>query len=122
MRQLKFSVDSMIEDATRVYVGGRVWQDTIRVGDCFVNSVPSQLAQGKGELPGMRLINLRVTAMLTYGKYMNQVDQGVSAELELEPLNSCRPEVGDIMIGRNDSLAFETYEVLGTGQFHVKAG
>jgi hypothetical protein len=65
-------------------------------------------------------VSLVVRGILAYGKYLNQVDPGMTVELELELLAVEKPLAGEALVGESSAPAFEEYEVLGSGDFHVK--
>lgn len=110
----------MAKGLERIYVGGRVIGDVIRLGDCFTASVPGTTnAEDDFERLG-RPISMVVCAILTYGKYVNQIHPGMTAELELEPHTDASIKVGEAIVGESELLPFEAGEILGTGDFHVE--
>jgi hypothetical protein len=113
-------VDVIAEASGRLYVGGRVCGDLIRLGDSFTAAVPAPDWEQGIAAPKARPVPLLVRGILLYRKYMNQVDPGMSAELELEPLAGERPIVGEALVGESLAPAFAEWEVLGSGEFHVK--
>lgn len=120
MRQLLFSVDVVDVGAERLYVGGRVCGDLIRLGDCFSSSAPAADLDRGIAASHARQVSLVVRGILAYRKYLNQVDPGMTAELELEPLAVEMPLVGEALVGESSAPAFAEFEVLGSGDFHVK--
>jgi hypothetical protein len=116
VRRLLFPVDVIAEGPGRLYVGGRVCGDLIRLGDCFTASVarPGQPDAAR------RPVSLAVRGILLYRRYLNQVDPGMTAELELEPLTAECPAVGEALVAEATSPPFAECEVLGAGELHVK--
>jgi hypothetical protein len=119
MRRLLFPVEVVAADSERLYVGGRIC-DLIRLGDCFSASVSSSELEEGTSAPHARPVSLVVRGILLNGKYLNQVDPGMTAERELEPLVVGGPLVGETLVGESSVPAFADYEVLGSGEFHVK--
>jgi hypothetical protein len=116
MRRLLFPVDVTAQGPGRLYVGGRVYGDLVRLGDCFTAAVPDAQRPEAGARP----VSLVVRGILLYRRYLNQVDPGLTAELELEPLTEARPEVGEALVGEAATPPFAEYEVFGTGELHVE--
>lgn len=104
MRDLHFLVAAIHRDGERLFVGGRNCGDGISLGD--VLSGP----QG----------TVVVEAILTYRRYMNALDPGLSGELELrgDGVESIEPTSN--LHGRCEGDV-PAREVLGMGEFHVKA-
>jgi hypothetical protein len=117
MRRLVFPIEFTGERGDRLYVVGRVWGDLIRLGDCFTSAVPDV------ERPevGVRSMSLVVCGILTYGKSINQIDHGMTTELELQPQNDARPAIGEVLIGDAALPPFADCEILGTGEFHIES-
>jgi hypothetical protein len=120
MRRLLFPVDVVSVGAERLYVGGRVCGDLIRLGDCFSSSVPAAELERAIADSHTRRVSLVVRGILVYRQYLNQIDPGMTAELELEPLAVEKPLPGEALVGESSAPAFEEYEVLGFGDLHVK--
>ena len=114
MRKLLFSVDATAREGNLLYLGGRCYEDVICLGDEFTAS----LAGSDSALA--RPVALRVQAILFYGRYINRLDSGHTAELALEILSEATPVVGEVISGRSEEEAFSTIELLGEGDFHVK--
>lgn len=112
-RQLRFSVEAQTNEVDKIYVSGRVRGDSVRVGDCFERTL--------GELGHERPVSLIVRAILTYRKYVNQVDRGMTAELELEAKDRELLSVGEVLIGQSDEPPYPEHEILGEGDFHTPA-
>jgi hypothetical protein len=119
MRRLMFTVETVAEGSGRLYVGGLVSQDLIRVGDRFTAAVPCLEPPGS-VFPPAREVSLIVRGILTYGKRLNQICSGMSAELELEPLDGARPLLLQALVGNSELPPFEEHTVLGEGRPHVK--
>jgi hypothetical protein len=112
MRHLQFSVETVAKSPTGLYIGGGVYGDLIRLGDRFTSACLPDCAP--------RTVVLEIRAILCYGKYLNQVHSGISAELELAVLSEVQPSVGETLVGDVDSPAFEEIEILGDGELHVE--
>lgn len=113
MRELSFSVDGVLEEPTRLFIGGRNCGDLLRVGDQFTSARRDPDRSSDADRP----ISLRLRSILVYGKFMNQIDPGLTAELELERLADARPLAREVLAGSSSLPAFAAYEVLGAGQF-----
>lgn len=115
MRQISFLIDVISESDRRVFVGGRVQGDPLQVGDRFTAAIPATECAAQG-----RPVLLAVRRILLYGRYLNQVGTGVSAELELEPLAPGTPVLGEALIADVPSTLPADVIVFGAGEFHVR--
>jgi hypothetical protein len=120
MRRLLFQVDVVAEGPDRLYVAGRSYGDLIRLGDLFTASVQASGGDQGGAARDTRPVSLLVRGIQLYRKYVNQVDPGMTAELELEFLAHDRAAAGETLLGEASTPAFADYEVLGSGEPHIK--
>jgi hypothetical protein len=103
MREVRFLVASIHRDGPRLFVGGRNCGDALAVGD---------VVRGLGG-------DVRVEAILTYRRYLNVLDPGLTAELELsgngiEPIQPGSDLIGTLQTG------LPPLKLLGEGEFHVQ--
>ena len=103
MRDVHFQVVSIQREGSRVFVGGRNCGDALALGDV--------LQSVRGEV--------RVDAILTYRRYLNSLDPGLTAELELSGDGAATIEPGFDLRGQSQGVA-PRVELLGEGEFHVK--
>lgn len=76
-------------------MGGRCYEDLNRLEDEF-----SSVLGIPGGSPGTdRPVSLRVRAIPLYGRYMNQLDPGLTAELELKVLSGTAPRQAEWVSG-----------------------
>lgn len=102
MRDVHFQVVSIQREGSRVFVGGRNCGDALALGDV--------LRGVSGDV--------RVDAILTYGRYLNALDPGLTAELELSGDGVATVEPGFDLRGQSQRAA-PRIELLGEGEFHV---
>ncbi len=105
MRELHFQVALIHREGARLFAGGRNCGDAIALGD---------LLDGPGAA-------VRVKAILTYRRYLNILDPGLTGELELsgEALGAIEP--GAELFGKVQA-GLPVLELLGEGEFHVRPG
>jgi hypothetical protein len=113
VRHLFFQVEGWKRIGATLYVGGRNCGTDIRVGDAF----SSVLTRGSHSSAPTAL---RVEKILLYGKYLNQIDSGMTAELELSGADAALPEAPLDLHGDSELPSFDSAEVLGSGTFHLK--
>lgn len=111
MRQLLFQVEGLKREGSRCYVAGRNCEASVRIEDQFTTLAPRLQTVGNP-------IRLRVERILTYGKYLNQIDPGLTAELELSGAEIGALAPFDIH-GTSYLPLFADTELLGEGDFHV---
>jgi len=117
MRHIEFSVECIAEAPQRIFVGGMVLRDPIRLGDQFKLVIRRVGAEA---LNPPRYVHATVRGIVTYRKRMNQVSSGMSAELELEIAEHVKLALEETLIGDESTALFSEYEVLGDGEFHIK--
>lgn len=113
IRHLVFQVEGWKRIDDLVYVGGRNCGADIRIGDKF--STVRDRASGSSS-PA----TLRVEKILLYGKYMNQLSTGMTAELGLTGSDATLLSGRSDLHGDSTLAPFESVEVLGTGVFHLE--
>lgn len=101
-REVHFQVASIHRAGARLFVGGRNSGHALACGDVL---------RGPGG-------EVRVEAILTYRQYLNILDPGLTAELELSGAGTAAIEGGsDLVAGLQTPLP--PLELLGEGQPHV---
>ena len=100
MREVHFQVASVHHDGTRLFVGGRNCGQALALGDVV------------GSVGG----DVRVEAILTYGRYLNVLDPGLTGELELSGDGIAAIEAGADLVATLHT-APSPLELLGEGSF-----
>jgi hypothetical protein len=108
-RMLHAIVSTVVRDAESIYVGVRCCGDPIQVGDRLVTSAGADEADGA----------LRVERILTYGKYLNRLDTGMTGELALSGLLAMELHGGSELRGESETST-EPACILGEGEFHIE--
>jgi hypothetical protein len=105
MRELLFQVEGLRHEGAHCHVIGRNCGTCIRVGDEF-----TEVAL-RGEARGTE-VRLRIEAIVTYRRRLNQLDPGLTAELELsgDEVAAADPKID--LSGRSDLALFATTEIL----------
>jgi len=103
VREVHFQVVSVHRDGERLYVGGRNSGDGMAIGDVL---------RGPGG-------DVRVEAILTYRRYVNVLDPGLTGEIELSGDGTAAIQPGSDLVGTT-RIGVPPPEVLGEGEFHVK--
>jgi len=103
VREVRFQVAAIHRDGQRLFVAGRNCGDALAVGD--VVSGPSG--------------HVRVAAILTYRRYLNVLDGGITAEIELSGDGVAAIRPGTDLRGMLET-APPPLELLGEGEFHVR--
>jgi hypothetical protein len=103
MREVRFPVWSYHREGPRLFVSGRNCGDALAIGD--VVSGPAG--------------DVRVEAILTYRRFVNVLDSGLTGELELSGPGIGAIQVGSDLAGTLDSEP-PPLELLGEGEFHVQ--
>ena len=103
MREVHFQVASVDRAGARLFVGGRNCGQPLALGDVL---------RGPGG-------DVRVDAILTYRRYLNILDPGLTGELELTGAGVAAIERGSDLIASLQT-ALPTLELLGEGQPHVQ--
>jgi hypothetical protein len=103
MREVQFQIAFIHRDGPRLFVGGRNCGDVLAVGD---------VVHGVGG-------DVRVIAILTYRRYLNVLEPGLTGELELSGDGVAAFEPGSDLAGRLQTEPPEL-ELFGEGEFHVQ--
>jgi len=103
MRVVQFQIASIHRDGHRLFVAGRNCGDVVAVGD-VVGGVGGEV---------------RVDAILTYRRYLNVLDSGLTGELELSGDGVAAIEPGADLVGRLQTESPQL-AILGHGEFHVQ--
>jgi hypothetical protein len=104
MRRIEFIVHAVRTDGGLCYVAGRSCGDTLRIGDTF------QRWRGNGSSEDASL-SLCVESIRLYGRYLNQIESGMTAELALRTRDVPSIELGTIL-GEAELPLFETSEIV----------
>ena len=104
MRAIHFQVGSIHRDGNRLYAGGRNCGDVVTLGDV---------------IPGPNG-DVRVEAILTYRRYLNVLDRGLTGELELSGAGIAAVQAGTDLVGAT-AIEPPTLAVLGEGELHVES-
>jgi hypothetical protein len=111
MRAIYFQVEGWKKSGDRLFVGGRNCGDDIRIDDVF-SGVGSRSSADR------RPTKLRIESILFFRKYMNQLNTGMTAELELSgSIDDVSSSPLDLH-GSSPLDLFESFEILGSGDFH----
>ena len=103
MRAVLFQVASIQPEGQRLFVGGRNCGDPMTLGD---------VVSGPGG-------DVRVEAILTYRRYLNVLEPGLTGELELSGAGIAAIRPGSEIIG-TPKARLPALEVLGEGEPHVR--
>jgi hypothetical protein len=103
MREIHFQVASVHRDGDRLFVAGRNCGQPLAVGD---------VVRGPGG-------HVRVDAILTYRRYLNILDPGLTGELELSGAGVVAVEPGSELVAIVQT-PLPPLELLGAGQPHVQ--
>jgi hypothetical protein len=102
VRQVHFQVASILRDGHRLFVGGRNCGHGLALGDVLRGPSGS----------------VRVEAILTYRRYLNVLDPGLTGELELVGSGVAAVEPGSDLVGTVET-SLPSLELLGEGQPHL---
>jgi len=108
MRELLFQVVEWKQAGDRVHVAGRNCRADLQVGDEFSESSPWLS-------PERKHVSLRVEGILCYGKFINQINPGLTAELELSGPDTARL-AGEVELHGKSSVALSAIKILGPGK------
>jgi hypothetical protein len=104
VRNVHFQVASILREGSRLFVGGRNCRDALAIGDV---------------VPGPEG-DVRVEAILTYRRFLNVLDPGLTGELELSGDGVAAIQPGFDLVGRLET-ELPPLEITGEGEFHVQA-
>jgi hypothetical protein len=103
MRGVRFQVAAIHREGPRLFVAGRNCGDALAVGDVMTGP--------DGDV--------RVEAILTYRRYVNVIDGGMTAEIELSGGGIAAIQPNSDLRGTLET-ALPSLELLGEGEFHVR--
>jgi hypothetical protein len=103
VREVRFQVASVHREGERLFVGGRNCEDALALGD---------VVRGPDG-------DVRVEAILTYRRYVNTLDRGLTGEIELSGDGTASIQPGCDLVGTAET-ELPPSELLGEGEFHVK--
>jgi|SRR6185295_9445781 len=89
-RRIEFTVEAIRRDADGLFVAGRCCEDEIHCGDHFEKLVeyekPKTLAEyaTPGRVLDERSIHVKVVLISAYGRNLETLDPGITAEIRLE--------------------------------------
>lgn len=121
-RKIAFHIDTFKAIKSRLFVGGRCCEADIRIGDLLTGVARIERPQ-QNSFEFSYVIEagceLEVVAILTYGKYLNWLGSGMTAELELRGSRYDALKSGKFLYGESVLPLFEEVQILGEGKFHI---
>lgn len=110
VRELRVKVDVLKLENHRLFVGVRNCGADITLGDSF-----SAVRTGD-----TAIVDLRVEAILTYRRFLNIFNSGLTAELELSGTGMEFVVAESMLTGQAEQPMPDSVEILGSGEFHVE--
>lgn len=116
-RHLLFSVGAVKRTQGRLYIGGRNCEALIRIGDTFTETfrysrhVDFSSEPAEKESGSIIPIQLQIQRIQFYRRSINQLDSGMTAELELLELVPSPIHVGHYIEGISALPQFQEYEI-----------
>src|SRR5262245_5106396 len=123
-RRIEFSVELTRTQTDRIFVAGRCYHGPLRVGDVFTEAYRYIRAESFADYvvppprcdDSVREFQLEVKSIFLYGRYLNQIDAGLTAELELTGDGAIPLATGDVMGGQSALPTFGEVEILGVAE------
>ena len=113
--RIEFSVEVIRREGDSLFIGGRCYDSPIRLGDRFSEAFryrPVESIDDYGQ-PAQRVahsehvIDLEVKSIKIYGINVNQIDSGLTAELQMIGSADKQLEEGEVMGGLSRLPRFE---------------
>jgi hypothetical protein len=120
-RRIEFGVEQTRKVDDRLFVAGRCFRGPIRLGDVFTEAFKYQPAASLAdyETPSRQLdgshreARYKVASLHCYNRYLNQIDGGLTAEIELLGDSTSSLSPGDVLGGQSTLPRFESIEIVG---------